>query len=102
MQQFLAYRSCYSEEAPLILFDKRFCERAPSLTADFSVPQYFEQDLFSVLGSQRPDFRWLIIASARSGSFFHKVQLLVPGRSCKCLIIFRKDPNSTSAWNGTE
>jgi hypothetical protein len=78
MQQFLSYRSRYSEEAPLILFDKHFCERAPALTADFSVPQFFTQDLFSVLGPLRPDFRWLIIAAARSGSFFHKVRLLSP------------------------
>jgi hypothetical protein len=81
MQQFLSYRSRYSEEAPLILFDKRFCERAPALATDFSVPQFFTQDLFNVLGPLRPDYRWLIIAAARSGSFFHK------------------DPNYTSAWN---
>jgi hypothetical protein len=78
MQQFLSYRSRYSEEAPLILFDKHFCERAPALAADFSVPQFFTQDLFSVLGPMRPDFRWIIIAAARSGSFFHKVCLLSP------------------------
>ena len=76
MQQFVSYRSCYSEEAPLILFDKRFCEHAPALAADFAVPQFFTQDLFSVLGPARPDYRWLIIAAARSGSFFHKVSLL--------------------------
>ena len=78
MQQFLSYRSRYSEEAPLILFDKRFCERAPALAEDFTTPQFFTQDLFSVLGPQRPDYRWLIIAAARSGSFFHKVLLAVP------------------------
>jgi hypothetical protein len=78
MQQFLSYRSRYSEEAPLILFDKRFCERAPALAADFTVPQFFSQDLFNVLGPLRPDYRWLIIAAARSGSFFHKVRPFTP------------------------
>jgi hypothetical protein len=38
-------------------------------------------DLFSVLGSNRPDYRWLIVGPERSGSTFHI------------------DPNSTSAWN---
>ena len=46
------------------------------------MPQQFAEDLFSVLGeSGRPDFRWLIMGPARSGSSFHK------------------DPNATSAWN---
>ncbi|KAJ9624876.1 hypothetical protein H2203_004826 [Taxawa tesnikishii (nom. ined.)] len=40
-----------------------------------------KQDLFSVLGDQRPHHRWLIIGPARSGSTFHK------------------DPNGTCAWN---
>lgn len=39
------------------------------------------QDLFSVLGPQRPHHRWLIVGPARSGSTFHK------------------DPNGTCAWN---
>ena len=25
------------------------------------VPQYFEEDLFSLLGKDRPDYRWLIM-----------------------------------------
>ncbi|CAG8845141.1 12830_t:CDS:2, partial [Racocetra persica] len=45
------------------------------------VPEYFCQDFFNILGQDRPDFRWIIIGPARSGSTFHK------------------DPNSTSAWN---
>lgn len=47
---------------------------------EYSVPPYFTQDLFSVL-SQRPQFRWLLIGAARSGSCFHQ------------------DPNFTAAWN---
>ncbi|KAJ6303952.1 hypothetical protein OIU77_017767 [Salix suchowensis] len=39
------------------------------------------EDLFSVLGNERPDYRWVIIGPAGSGSSFHI------------------DPNSTSAWN---
>jgi oxalate decarboxylase/phosphoglucose isomerase-like protein (cupin superfamily) len=48
---------------------------------DYEVPEYFREDLFSVLGKERPDYRWVIIGPAGSGSSFHV------------------DPNSTSAWN---
>ncbi|KAJ3061469.1 hypothetical protein HDU98_002637 [Podochytrium sp. JEL0797] len=69
------------EEAPLYLFDKHFSKRT-SLCDDFNVPEYFEQDLFSLLGpNERPDHRWLIIGPPRSGSTYHL------------------DPNSTNAWN---
>jgi hypothetical protein len=37
------------------------------------VPEYFAEDLFSVLGDQRPDYRWLIIGPKKAGSSFHKV-----------------------------
>lgn len=67
---------------PLYLFDKRFVERSPRLAQDFTVPPYFSEDLFSVLGEKhRPDYRWLVLGPSRSGSSFHV------------------DPNATSAWN---
>ncbi|KAJ3329349.1 hypothetical protein HDU91_003883, partial [Kappamyces sp. JEL0680] len=73
-------RNC-KEEAPLYLFDKLALSQDPSLASDFTVPPFFSQDLFSVLGAKRPDYRWIIIGPARSGSTFHV------------------DPNATSAWN---
>lgn len=69
------------DDQPLYIFDKKFGEKAPNLLDDYSVPEYFSEDLFKVLGENRPDFRWLIIGPSRSGSSFHK------------------DPNATSAWN---
>ncbi|KAJ3413643.1 hypothetical protein HDV05_007711 [Chytridiales sp. JEL 0842] len=69
------------EESPLYLFDKHFGTRT-KMAEDYTVPSYFSEDLLSVLGeSRRPDYKWLIIGPARSGSTFHL------------------DPNSTSAWN---
>ncbi|KAJ0981728.1 hypothetical protein J5N97_009983 [Dioscorea zingiberensis] len=68
-------------ERPLYLFDPRFAEKVPELGSDYDVPEYFREDLFGVLGKERPDYRWIIIGPSGSGSSFHV------------------DPNSTSAWN---
>ena len=57
---------------------------AVGLAAEYHVPKYFEpsRDLFSTLPEgYRPDHRWLIIGTTRSGSSWHV------------------DPNATSAWN---
>jgi hypothetical protein len=69
------------EESPLYLFDKHFGART-EMAQDYTVPEYFNEDLFQVLGDdRRPDYKWVIIGPPRSGSTFHL------------------DPNSTSAWN---
>lgn len=70
------------DDQPLYIFDKQFAHKAPALGNEYTVPEYFAEDLFHVLGEDnRPDYRWLIAGPARSGSSFHK------------------DPNATSAWN---
>lgn len=81
LQTYLSYLDTMRDEMPLYLFDKGFADKAPSLRRDIEVPACFEDDLFSVLGTDRPDHSWLIWGPARSGSTFHK------------------DPNGTSAWN---
>jgi len=48
---------------------------------EFNTPIYFKEDLFSVLGDKRPDFRWLLIGPVKSGSTFHQ------------------DPDCSSAWS---
>jgi len=76
------YVDAQCDEMPLYLFDKNFARSAPQLAKEYSVPPYFADDLFSVLGDEsRPDYRWLIIGPYKSGSTFHQ------------------DPNATSAWN---
>lgn len=80
-------KHCATEDTPAYLFDSEFCATAAAtdgvqLEDDFEVPSLFASDLFKVLKEQRPDYRWLIVGPARSGSTFHK------------------DPNHTSAWNG--
>ncbi len=79
---YMSYCEQQRDEAPLYLFDKEFCEKAPAMAREYAVPSYFQEDLFSALGEdERPDYRWLIYGPAKSGSTFHK------------------DPNATSAWN---
>lgn len=59
---YLAYASHQQDEMPLYLFDKTFCkgDAKRHLADDFKVPEYFAEDLFSVLGEgQRPDYRWV-------------------------------------------
>ena len=90
LNTYINYMYDNRDESPLYLFDRAFATKMslsipqqPSMDADYWPPQCFghAQDLFSVLGPQRPDHRWLILGPARSGSTFHK------------------DPNGTSAWN---
>ncbi|KAH9620773.1 hypothetical protein KSS87_000184 [Heliosperma pusillum] len=81
LEDYYRYSELTREERPLYLFDPKFGEKVPALAKEYEVPVYFQEDLFSVLGEERPDYRWLIIGPSGSGSSFHI------------------DPNSTSAWN---
>ncbi|KAF9595424.1 hypothetical protein IFM89_000342 [Coptis chinensis] len=82
LKEYFRYADGAKEERLLYLFDPKFAEKVPQLGSDYKVPSYFREDLFSVLGNERPDYRWVIMGPAGSGSSFHI------------------DPNSTSAWNG--
>ncbi|KAA8896143.1 phosphatidylserine-specific receptor PtdSerR [Sphaerosporella brunnea] len=82
LRDYVAYMENQSDESPLYLFDRAFVEKTNSeMEAGFTVPDCFGKDFFEVLGSDRPDRRWMILGPERSGSTFHK------------------DPNATSAWN---
>ncbi|KAG9445229.1 hypothetical protein H6P81_016569 [Aristolochia fimbriata] len=81
LKDYFQYADLVKEERPLYLFDPKFAEKVPQLGSDYHTPVYFQEDLFSVLGKERPDYRWVILGPAGSGSSFHV------------------DPNSTSAWN---
>lgn len=85
LKTYLEYMNNTYDESPLYLFDRDFVEKMNLSVGDqngaYWSPECFGEDLFTVLGEQRPDSRWLIIGPERSGSTFHK------------------DPNATSAWN---
>ena len=83
---YVSYMNATTDESPLYLFDRSFVEKMDLTVGrgaggDYWPPDCFGEDLFALLGPQRPDSRWLIIGPERSGSTFHK------------------DPNATSAWN---
>lgn len=84
LKEYVSYMRNNSDESPLYLFDSHFISKMSLSSAPpYTPPSCFgpSHDLFSVLGHQRPDHRWLILGPARSGSTFHK------------------DPNGTCAWN---
>ena len=91
LSDYLDYAASNTDDQPLYLFDPTFGRSAPELLKEYEPPTYFSDDLFSLLdgasqtgrGTQRPDYRWLLIGGARSGQSWHK------------------DPNGTSAWNLT-
>ncbi|KAK4936021.1 hypothetical protein LTR10_023016 [Elasticomyces elasticus] len=83
-EKYMTYMNNTCDESPLYLFDRAFVEKMNlevGTNGAYALPQAFQEDLFTLLGDQRPDHRWLIIGPERSGSTFHK------------------DPNATSAWN---
>ncbi|KNC98671.1 uncharacterized protein SPPG_06354 [Spizellomyces punctatus DAOM BR117] len=78
---YVDYMLQQNDESPLYVFDDRFAEKAPDMLRDYEVPSIFAEDFLSVLGEERPPFRWLVIGPARSGASWHI------------------DPLGTSAWN---
>lgn len=59
---------CPQDESPLYLFESEFVKKTtgrngPDLGADYQVPACFSEDLFEVMGSERPDYRWLVRTS---------------------------------------
>lgn len=67
-EAYCSYADAQRDELPLYLFDKSFLKTAPKLKEDYSVPPHFDEDLFSVLGDRRPDYKWLIAGPYKSGS----------------------------------
>jgi hypothetical protein len=74
---YVEYMNSNRDESPLYLFDKDFAIKptanGTTLQEDYSIPEAFKEDLFTLLGEVRPDHRWLIVGPKRSGSTFHKV-----------------------------
>src|SRR5579859_363977 len=85
---YVEYMNSNRDESPLYLFDKGFATKKTSkgttLEQDYSIPETFREDLFTLLGNARPDHRWLIVGPQRSGSTFHKVPTLDSPHFLRC------------------
>lgn len=75
LKTYMEYMNDNGDESPLYLFDRLFVEKMKldvGKGGQYWPPDCFGEDLFMVLGDQRPDSRWLIVGPERSGSTFHK------------------------------
>jgi hypothetical protein len=97
---YVEYMNSNRDESPLYLFDKAFANKKTSsgimLEEDYSIPETFREDLFTLLGNARPDHRWLIVGPQRSGSTFHKV--LTPSIPPVCGIVLRGVMLGVGCW----
>jgi hypothetical protein len=70
MAKYMSYMSDNADESPLYLFDRAFVEKTgipvgrDAANAAYWPPDCFGEDLFEVLGDQRPDCRWMIMGAA--------------------------------------
>ena len=103
LKTYVDYMDNTVDESPLYLFDRSFVEKMDIKVGKeddgrYWAPECFGEDLFTALGNQRPDSRWLIVGPERSGSTFHKD----PNATRSVLYHFRQgmySANSHSAWN---
>ena len=75
LKTYVEYMNDNQDESPLYLFDRSFVEKMNirvGRDGQYWAPDCFGEDLFSVLGEERPDSRWLIVGPEKSGSTFHK------------------------------
>jgi hypothetical protein len=79
----LHYCISQHDQLPLYLFDHEFGEKAPALVDGYMEPTDIIEppDLMSLLGADRPPWRWFALGAGGSGCDVHK------------------DPINTSSWN---
>ncbi|KAK1744272.1 JmjC domain-containing protein [Skeletonema marinoi] len=64
LRYFIEYLQHNKDDSPLYIFDATFDEDkfAKRLLEDYTVPDYFSEDLFGLIGeSKRPPYRWFLV-----------------------------------------
>jgi len=109
---YLAYSDALRDDQPLYLFDRDFFDKVPGMLDDFDVPQYFAEDLFSLLDlphdgqpqTKKPRGPSGSAAASEApggggrGRSRPDFRWLIAGPS-RSGSTFHVDPNGTSAWN---
>ena len=84
IQHYMTDATHMRDDSPMYAFDGGVFDKrdTKNLLDDFTIPDWFEEDLFKHVGEKRrPPYRWIVFGPPRSGSSVHI------------------DPLATSAWN---
>jgi hypothetical protein len=86
-----------AEDSPLYLFDAEFVRRSGGAMGDeFEVPELFGEDLFRVMGPERPDYRWLVGTSALRRAYMLRILADRGPGAQRLLLAVRRSPSPGS------
>lgn len=70
LKHIISYMKNQTDDSPLYVFDDQFECSAPDMQGQYSIPEYFTNDVMAGV-DRRPPHKWLLVGPKRSGSFVH-------------------------------